>query len=64
MREGFYSIHIRKPVKGSKANSADPDQMPQNVASVQGLQCLLTGFSIKKKKKKNKSNKIDLIPLK
>ena len=36
-----------KPVKGSQANSADPDQMPHNVASDQGLHCLLTGFSIK-----------------
>ena len=35
-----------KPVKGSKANSADPDQMPHNVASDQGLHCLLTGFSM------------------
>ena len=36
-----------KPVKGSQANSADPDQMPHNVASDQGLYCLLTEFSIK-----------------
>ena len=28
------------------ANSADPDQTPQNVASDQGLQCLLIGFYI------------------
>ena len=27
--------------KGSLANSADPDQTPHNVASGQGLQCLL-----------------------
>ena len=40
-------IFTWKPVKGSQANSADPDQMPHNVASDQGLQCLLTGFSIK-----------------
>ena len=36
----------RKPVKGPLANSADPDQMPHNVASDQGLHCLLTGFSV------------------
>ena len=37
------SLEIRKR---SKANSADPDQTPHNVASDLGLQCLLTGFSI------------------
>ena len=36
-----------KPVKGSEENSEDPDQMPHNVASEQGLHCLLTGFFIK-----------------
>ena len=36
-----------EPVKGSKGNSADPDQMPHNVASDQGLLCSLTGFSSK-----------------
>ena len=36
-----------KYVKGSKANSVDPDQTAHNVASGQGLHCLLTGFSIK-----------------
>ena len=36
-----------KPVEGSKANSADPDQTPLDVASDQGLQCLLTELSIK-----------------
>ena len=30
-----------------KANSADPDQMPQNVASDQGLHCFLTECFIK-----------------
>ena len=49
-----------KPVKGSKANPADPDQMPHNVASDQGLHCLLPGFSIKKE---NKSDKIDPTPV-
>ena len=29
------------------ANSADPDQTPQNTASDQGLHCLLTYCSIK-----------------
>ena len=33
--------------KGSKANSAEPDQTPHTVASDQGLHCLLTGFSIR-----------------
>ena len=35
------------PKRDTLANSADPDQMPHNVASDQVLQCLLTGFSIK-----------------
>ena len=47
-----------KSVKGSKANSADPDLAPHNVASDQGLQCLLTGFSIK-----NRIKAIDTTPL-
>ena len=37
-----------------QANSADPDQMPHNVASDQGLHCLLTGFSIKNRNKATK----------
>ena len=37
-----------------KANSADPDQTPHNMASDQGLYCLLTGFSIKKRIKARK----------
>ena len=32
------------PVKGSQAMSADLDQMPHNVVSDQGLQCVLTDF--------------------
>ena len=40
--------------KGSNANSADPDQMPHNVASDQGLHGLLTGFSIKNRIKATK----------
>ena len=28
-----------------KANSADPDQTPHNMASDQGLYCLLTGLA-------------------
>ena len=38
--------------KGPQANSRDPDQMPHSVASDQGLQCLLMGFSITKYKEK------------
>ena len=41
-------------MKGSKGNSADPDdnkvdhdQTPHHVASDHGLHCLLSGFSIK-----------------
>ena len=45
-----------KPVKGSQVNSVDPDQMLHNAVSDQSLQCLQTGFSIKKQ---NKSYKID-----
>ena len=32
---------------GTCANSVDPDQTPQNVASDQGLHCLLTECSVK-----------------
>ena len=42
------------------SNSADQDQMPHNVASDQGLHCLLTEFSIKNRI----SDKIDPAPLK
>ena len=43
-----------KPVKGSEANSAVLDQMPHDVASDQGLQCLLTRFSINNRMKMTK----------
>ena len=36
-----------RPFYGAKANSADPDQMPHNAASDQGLHFLLTGCSFK-----------------
>ena len=37
----MYLIHIRlSSHKKTSANSADPDQTPQNAASDQGLQCL------------------------
>ena len=49
-----FSIFTGKPVKESKANSADSDQTPNNVASDQGLHCLLTGFSIKNRIKLTK----------
>ena len=39
------------PVKGSEANSTDPDQTPHTVASDQGLHCMLTGFSIQNRMK-------------
>ena len=32
---------------GTLANSADPDQMPQNMASDQGLHCLLKLHEVK-----------------
>ena len=41
-------------MKGSPANSADPDQTPHNVASDQGLHCLPTGFSIRNRIKEAK----------
>ena len=37
-----------KPIKGSQATSADPDQTPHDVVSDQDVHCLLKGFSIKK----------------
>ena len=43
-----------KPVKGSKANSADPDQTAHYVASDQSLHCSLTGFSMKNRIKATK----------
>ena len=39
------------------ANSADPDQMPQNVASDQGLYCWHKGISIKNKIETKKYNR-------
>ena len=36
----YWSIEGWRPLKGYLANSADPDQTPQNAASDQGLHCL------------------------
>ena len=47
LRKHFKPNVTWKSVKGSLANSADPDQMPHNVASDHGLHCLLTEVSIK-----------------
>ena len=41
-----YTLLDRIPVSGYYANSVDPVLMPQNAASDQGQQCLLTGISI------------------
>ena len=38
----------------TQANSADPDQTPQNATSDQGLHCLLTGISIRNRIKLKK----------
>ena len=46
-------VHERQ-MKPVKANIADADQMPHNVASDQGLYCLLTGFFIKNRVKVTK----------
>ena len=46
-----FILFIPGNIKGSQANSADPAQMPHNVASDQSLHCLLTGFSIKNRTK-------------
>ena len=48
-----------KPVKGSEANSADPDQTQHDVASDQGLHCFANRIF---HQKWNKSDKIDLTP--
>ena len=32
---------LTHPIKGTPANSVDPDQTPQNAASDEGLHCLL-----------------------
>ena len=37
-------MYACRPVKGTWANSVDLHQMPQNVASDQGLHCLLKEF--------------------
>ena len=47
-------LYTGHPERGTLANIADPDQMPHNVASDQGLHCLLTGFSIKNRIKATK----------
>ena len=47
VKQQYNKYNNWKPVKGSKANSADPDQTPHNVTSDEGLHCLLTGFSFK-----------------
>ena len=54
-------ILCRKIVFGTYANSADPDQTPQNAAPDQGLHCLLTGISIQNQ---IKMKKVHLAPLK
>ena len=33
-------MYTWSPIKGTLANSVDPDQTPQNAASDQGLHCL------------------------
>ena len=40
-------LYTGHPKRCTSAHNADPDQMPHNVASDQGLHCLLTGFTIK-----------------
>ena len=37
----FMRVFKLDPLKGTFTNSADPDEMPQNVASQQGLHCLV-----------------------
>ena len=34
------TVYVQRPVKGTLANSVEPDQTPQNAASGQGLHCL------------------------
>ena len=41
------------------ANSADSNQMPQNAASDQGIQCLLTGITIYNEIEMKKYNRIN-----
>ena len=43
----WHQLNPFLPIKGSLANSADPDQMPHNVASDQDLHYLLLDFPSK-----------------
>ena len=54
MNPYYKPILIWKHVKEFYADSADPDQMPHNVASGLGLHCLLRGFSIENRIKVTK----------
>ena len=49
-----YNMYKPSVFWGTKANKADPDQTPQNEASDQGLNCLLTEFYIKMMNKNGK----------
>ena len=44
-------------LKGTLANSVDPDQIPQNATSDQGLHCLHTGISVQNRIRMNKSTR-------
>ena len=44
---------------GTKTNSVDQDQMPYNVASYQGLHCLLPEISIRLLKKQTLKTEMD-----
>ena len=58
---GVYATQFQK---GTFANSGEPEQMPQNVASDQGLHCLQkTNWYFSLKCNKNDTNKISQIPL-
>ena len=47
--------YLETQEKGNRQTvQIQPDQTPHNVASDQGLHCLLTGFSIKNRKKATK----------
>ena len=50
----FNPLYTGHPERGTLANIVDPDQMPHNVASDQGLHCLLTGLSIENRIKATK----------
>ena len=43
----FRSLKLSVLFCETSANSADPDQTPQNATSDQGLHCLLTEYSIR-----------------